>query len=120
MANKNKQQKPKMHVRRGDEVIVRSGANKGKTGTVIEVMPDKQRVLVDGDAAVYHTKHIRPDPNRQVEGGRMQKLRPIHISNVALLDPTTGKACRVKRERDENGKVVRVSKSSGHKFVVEA
>lgn len=107
--------KVKMHVRKGDQVIIRTGANKGKTGTVIRVFPDTQRVLVDGDAAVYHTKHVRPDPQRQIEGGRVQRLRPIHISNVALVDPKTNKATRVSHDRS-SGKVVRVSKASGHRF----
>lgn len=105
----------KFHVRTGDQVMVISGKNKGTTGTVIRVMRDKQRVLLDGAAAVYTTKHVRPDPQRQIEGGRIEHQRPIHISNVALLDPTTGKACRIRRERTD-GKVVRVSKASGHRF----
>jgi len=105
----------KFHVRSGDEVIVISGANKGKNGTIIKVMPDRERVLVDGEAAVHNTKHLRADPNNNVEGGRVQRLRPIHISNVALVDPSTGKACRIRRERVD-GKPVRVSKASGHRF----
>lgn len=106
----------KLHVKKGDQVIIRSGANRGKTGTVIKVFPDQERVLVEGEASVFHTKHVRPDPQRGVEGGRVQKLRPIHVSNVALVDPTTNKATRVRRERGEDGKVVKVSKASGHKF----
>lgn len=105
----------KCHVRKGDQIIVLSGKNRGKTGTVVEVQVAKQRVLVDGDAAVYHTKHVRANPQANVEGGRIEKLRPIHISNVALVDPETGKATRVRRERTESG-VVRVAKKSGHRF----
>lgn len=105
----------KCHVRKGDQIMVISGNSRGKTGTVVEVQVDRQRVLVDGEAAVYNTKHVRPNPQANIEGGRVQKLRPIHISNVALLDPETGKACRVRRERGDTG-VVRVSKQSGHKF----
>jgi len=102
-------------VKTGDQVVVISGKNKGQTGTVIKVLRDKERVLLDGDAAAYTTKHQRPDPQNQIEGGRIQHQRPIHVSNVALLDPTTNKATRVRRERDGK-KVVRVSKASGHKF----
>lgn len=109
--------KIKLHVRKGDQVIVRSGANKGKTGTIIRVFTDTQRVLVDGDASVFHTRHVKPDPNRKIEGGRIQRLRPIHISNVALIDPSSGKACRVRHEKDAEGRGVRVSKKSGHRFV---
>ena len=105
----------KSHVRKGDNIIVLSGKNRGKTGTIVEVQVSKQRVSVDGDAAVYHTKHVRANPQANVEGGRIQKMRPIHISNVALVDPESGKANRVLRERTADG-VVRVSKKSGHKF----
>jgi large subunit ribosomal protein L24 len=116
IAKKTQPKKVKLHVRKGDQVIVHSGANKGKTGTVIRVFTDTGRILVDGDAAVYHTRHVKADPNRKIEGGRIQRLRPIHASNVALIDPSTGKACRVKHERDGEGRVVRVSKKSGHRF----
>ena len=105
----------KFHVKTGDKVIVISGATKGKTGTVIKVLRDKSRVLLDGEAAAYTTKHIRPDPQKQIEGGRVQHQRPIHISNVALVEPSTGKATRVKHDRAD-GKMVRVSKASGHRF----
>ena len=106
--------KNKLHVKKGDQVIIRSGANRGKTGTVIKVFPGEERILVEGEASVFHTKHVRPDPQRNIEG--RSKLRPIHVSNVALIDPSTNKATRVRRERGEDGKVVRVSKASGHKF----
>lgn len=108
-------QPPKCHVRTGDKVQVISGDARGKTGTVIQVWPRKGRVLVDGDAALYQTKHVKADPQRKIEGGRIQRLRPIHISNVMLLDPTTNKPTRVKHVR-ENGKMVRVAKKSGHRF----
>ncbi len=105
----------KTHIKQGDTVVVLTGKAKGKSGTVVRVWPKEQRALVDGDAAVYNTHHIRPNPQAGVEGGRVQKLRPIHVSNLALLDPTTGKACRTKTERTDAG-AVRVSKTSGHKF----
>ena len=117
MPNPDSKPKIKLHVRKGDQVIVRSGANKGKTGTVIRVFTETQRVLVDGEASVFHTRHVKADPNRKIEGGRIQRLRPIHISNVALVDPSTGKACRVRHEKDAEGRGVRVSKKSGHRFV---
>jgi large subunit ribosomal protein L24 len=107
---------PKLHVRTGDAVVVTSGDNKGKTGTVIKVFPDSQRALVDGDAAIYDIRHKKANPQAGVEGGRIQKLRPLHVSKLALVDPTTGKATRVKRERTADG-VVRVAKKSGHRFV---
>ncbi len=106
---------PKSHVRTGDKVVVLSGDNKGKTGTIIKVFVEDQRALVEGDAAVYDTKHVKPNPQAGVEGGRVQRLRPMHLSKLALLDPTTNKATRVRRERTEAG-VVRVAKKSGHRF----
>lgn len=106
---------PKCHVRTGDKVIVLSGDNKGKTGTVIKVFPLEQRALVEGDAAVYDTKHVKPNPQAGVEGGRVQRLRPLHVSKLALLDPTTNKPARVRHERTDSG-MVRVAKKSGHKF----
>lgn len=105
----------KCHVRTGDKVVVLSGDNKGKTGTVIKVFPLDQRALVEGDAAIYDTKHVKANPQSGVEGGRIQRLRPLHVSKLALLDPTTNKPTRVRRERGDNG-VVRVAKKSGHKF----
>ena len=109
----------KLHVRRGDKVVVLSGDNRGKTGTIIKVFPAENRALVDGDAAIYDTKHIKPNPQANTEGGRQQKLRPIHVSKLALLDPTTNKPTRVKRERTANG-VVRVAKKSNHRFETSA
>jgi large subunit ribosomal protein L24 len=119
MASKVKLPQPdknlKCHVRTGDKVVVLSGDNKGKTGTVIKVFPLDQRALVEGDAAIYDTKHVKANPQSGVEGGRIQRLRPLHVSKLALLDPTTNKPTRVRRERTDNG-VVRVAKKSGHKF----
>ncbi len=109
----------KLHVRRGDKVVVLSGDNRGKTGTIIKVFPVEQRALVDGDAAIYDTKHVKANPQANIEGGRQQKLRPIHISKLALLDPTTNKPTRVKRERTDKG-VVRVAKKSNHRFETSA
>ena len=109
----------KCHIRRGDQVIVISGEAKGKQGTVIKVFPTEQRALVDGDAALYDTKHVRANPQAQVEGGRIKRLRKIHVAKLALVDPTTGKATRVRRERTAEG-VVRIAKKSGHRFTASA
>ena len=106
---------PKIHIRTGDKVVVLSGDTKGKSGTVIKVFPSELRALVEGDAAIYDTKHVKANPQANIEGGRQQKLRPIHISKLALLDPTTNKPTRVRRERTANG-VVRIAKKSNHRF----
>jgi large subunit ribosomal protein L24 len=105
----------KCHLRTGDKVIVLSGDNKGKTGVIIKIFPQDQRALVEGDAAVYDTKHVKANPQAGVEGGRIQRLRPLHVSKLALVDPTTSKATRIRRERSADG-MVRVAKKSGHRF----
>jgi large subunit ribosomal protein L24 len=110
---------PKCHVRRGDQVIVLSGASRGKTGTVIKLFPFDQRALVEGEAAQYDTRHVKANPQANVQGGRVQRLRSIHISKLALLDPTTKKAAKVRHERTDKG-MVRVAKKSGHRFLESA
>ncbi len=107
---------PKLHIRKGDQVVVLSGDNRGKTGTVIKVFPAQLRAIVDGEAGAYETKHVRANPQANVEGGRIRRLRPVHISKLALVDPTTNKAAtRVRHQRTDKG-VVRVARTSGHQF----
>ena len=84
------------HIKAGDTVIITTGADKGKTGRVLRVITDKNRVVVEGINRVW--KHVRPS-QRNPQGGRIQKDAPIHISNVMPLDPTTGKGARVKFEK---------------------
>ena len=95
------------HIKQGDTVLVTTGADKGKTGRVLRIMPDKERVVVEGIARVW--KHVRPS-QRHPQGGRIQKDAPIHISNVQPVDPSTNKGTRVKFE-ERDGKKVRVAKS---------
>jgi len=95
------------HIKQGDTVMVTTGADKGKTGRVLRILPDKDRVVVEGIARVW--KHVRPS-QRYPQGGRIQKDAPIHISNVMPVDPSTGKGTRVHFETRE-GKKVRVAKS---------
>lgn len=90
----------------GDNVVVISGAHKGKTGKVKRVLRAEQRVVVEGVNVIK--RHMKPTPNRA--GGIVQKEAPVHASNVALVDPETGKATRVS-VRVEEGKKVRVAKS---------
>jgi large subunit ribosomal protein L24 len=108
---------PKCHIRTGDTVILLTGprVRRGKTGTVIRVWPRKQRALVDGECAAHDTRHVRANPQEKKEGGRVQRLRTIHISNLALLDPTTRRPTRIRHERTGTG-MVRVAKKSGHRF----
>lgn len=81
------------NIKTGDMVMVIAGADKGKTGRVLRILGDKDRVVVEGIARVW--KHVRPS-QRNPQGGRIQKDAPIHISNVMPLDPSTGKGTRVK------------------------
>jgi len=99
-----------LRVRTDDEVMVISGKDRGKTGRVIEVDPAKQRVYVEGLNIVK--RHQRPRPGTTEAGGVIEKPGPIHISNVALIDPKDGKPTRTRVEvRD--GKRVRVAVRSG-------
>jgi len=89
------------HIKTGDTVMITTGADKGKTGRVLRVLTDKDRVVVEGINRVW--KHVRPS-QRNPQGGRIQKDAPIHISNVMPLDPSTGKGARVKFETRDGRK----------------
>lgn len=109
MAN-NQKATAKRHVKSGDTVKVISGNSKGKTGKVLSVITDKDRVIVEGANLV--TKHLKP--NAQNPQGSIEKREAgIHISNVQLIDPKTGEATRIGRKVNENGKLQRFSKKSG-------
>jgi large subunit ribosomal protein L24 len=97
------------HIKSGDTVMVITGADKGKTGRVLRVLTEKDRVVVEGINRVW--KHVRPN-QRNPQGGRIQKDAPIHLSNVMPLDPTTGKGSRVKFE-DRAGRKHRIAVASG-------
>ena len=97
-----------MKIKKGDQVIVITGRDKGKTGEVIQAMPKDSKVVVRGINVVKrHTK-----PTQENAGGIVSKEQPIHVSNVALIDPKSGKATRV-GIKVENGQKVRVAKKSG-------
>ena len=98
----------KLKIKKGDQVIVRTGKDKGRTGEVIEVRPTDQRVKVQGINMV--TRHRRP--TQANAGGIEQMEAPIHISNIALIDPESNKATRVGYDMAD-GKKVRVARKSG-------
>lgn len=104
-------------IRKGDSVMVLAGKDKGRTGTVLDVVIKKKKpktgdwILVEGINIVK--KHVKGNPQQQIPGGIQSQERPIHNSNLALLDPTSNKPCRVGAKVLEDGKKVRVSKSSG-------
>ena len=98
-----------MHVKKGDKVMVISGKEKGKTGTIIAAFPKKDRVLVEGVELVK--KHMKPN-QANPQGGIVSQEASIHVSNVMLIDPKSGEPTRVSY-KVEDGKKVRVAKKSG-------
>jgi len=97
-------------LRKGDQVIVISGKDKGRQGTVLKVMAD-DRVLVEQINMVK--KHTKPNPMQGVEGGIVEKEMPLHISNVMLFNPVTNKGDRVGFKLLEDDRKVRYFKSNG-------
>ncbi|WP_028448402.1 MULTISPECIES: 50S ribosomal protein L24 [Chitinibacter] len=97
-------------IRKGDEVVVLTGKDKGKRGVVVRALPASDRVVVEGVNVVK--KHQKPNPMRGVQGGIVELTMPVHVSNVAIFNAKTGKADRV-GFKIEDGKKVRVFKSSG-------
>jgi large subunit ribosomal protein L24 len=108
--SKNKRFKPKMHVKKGDRVFVISGEWKDLANAkeVLEVLPEKQRAVVDGINMVK--KHLKPTNND--EGGIKEVPAAIHVSKLMLMDPKTGEPTRIGRKQVD-GKNVRFSKKSG-------
>lgn len=108
---KNKQKK--LHVKKGDNVKIIAGNDKGREGRVLAVFPAKERVLVEGiNMRVHHDKPTQDNP----QGGRIEREMAVHISNVMVIDPTTGEPTRIGRKRiEENGgsRWVRYAKKSG-------
>jgi large subunit ribosomal protein L24 len=100
-------------IKKGDSVVVRSGKDKGRTGTVLQVMPKDGKVLVSGvNVAARHRKPSQTNP----QGGIDRREAPMAISKVGLADPKTGKATRVRFETSKDGKKVRVAVKSGEKI----
>lgn len=100
---------PKFKIKKGDTVIVLTGNDKGKTGEVLSMLPKDAKLLVK-DVNIIK-KHQKPDA-KNPDGGIIKKEAPIHISNVSLIDPKSGKATRISIKREE-GKVQRIAKKSG-------
>jgi len=99
----------KLRVKKGDSVIVRTGRDRGKQGEVIQVMPKEERLLVRGVNVVK--RHTSPRPGNP--GGIVDKEAPIHVSNVALVDPKDGKATRIGYKTIGEDRKVRYAKRSG-------
>ena len=103
----------KLHIKKGDTVYVLSGEDKGKTGRVLEVQVKKNRAFVEGVKMV--SKSTKPTA-KYPQGGIVKMEAPIHISNLSLIDPKSGKPTRIGRRKNEAGKTVRYSKKSGEEI----
>ena len=103
----------KLHIKKGDIVIVNSGEYKGQQGRVLEVNKQKKRAIVEGVNMV--SKHTKPNAENP-QGGIIKKEATIHISNINVVDPSTGEASRIGRKLDDNNKLVRYSKKSGEEI----
>ena len=103
----------KLHIKKGDSVFVISGNSKGSEGKVLEVIREKERAIVEGINMV--SKHTKPN-SKSPQGGIIKQEAPIHISNLMLKDPKTGKPTRIGRRLDKKGNLVRYSKKSGEEI----
>lgn len=97
-------------LKKDDEVIVIAGKDKGRRGSIVRVIPKSNRVLVEGINMIK--RHTKPNPQGGVSGGIVEKEAPLHVSNVAIFNPMTGKADRVGFRTLEDGRKVRFYKSN--------
>ena len=103
----------KLHIKKGDTVVVLAGDDRGKQGRVLSVQVAKQRAIVEGINMV--TKHTKPTA-KHPQGGRIQMEAPIHISILSLVDPKSGKPTRIAINVKEDGTKVRIAKKSGEEI----
>lgn len=103
----------KLHIKKNDTVVVLAGEDKGKTGKVLKVLVEKNRALVEGVNMI--SKSTKPSA-KNPQGGIVKQEAPIHISNLSLVDPKSGKATRVGIKVTEDGKKVRIAKKSGEEI----
>ncbi len=99
----------KLHIKKGDTVYVNAGDDRGKTGKVLEVLTEKQRAIVEGINMV--SKHTKPNA-KAPQGGIIKQEAGVHISNLQVVDPSTGSATRIGRRLNDKGKLVRYAKKS--------
>lgn len=103
----------KMHIKKGDIVYVLAGEDRGKQGRVLKVLVQKQKAIVEGINIV--TKATKPNAQHP-QGGLIKMEAPIQLSNIALIDPKSGKPTRVSLRRDDKGNLIRISKKSGEEI----
>jgi large subunit ribosomal protein L24 len=98
-------------LRKNDMVVVRTGKDRGKRGRVLRVVADKGRLIVEGVNLIK--RHTRPNPQKNIKGGIVEREAPIHASNVMLVDPDTNEASRLGSKSLPDGRRVRISRKSG-------
>ncbi|MEF9923101.1 MAG: 50S ribosomal protein L24 [Muribaculaceae bacterium] len=103
----------KLHIKKGDTVYVNTGEDRGKTARVLSVLVDKKKAVVEGINMV--SKSTKPNA-KSPQGGIIKIEAPVHISNLNLIDPKSGKATRIGRRKNEAGVTVRYSKKSGEEI----
>jgi large subunit ribosomal protein L24 len=103
----------KIHIKKGDTVMIITGESKGQKGRVLEINRDKNKAIVEGVNMV--SKHTKPNA-KAPQGGIIKKEAPVHISNIMVVDPTSGKPTRIGRKLNDKDKLVRFSKKSGEEI----
>lgn len=103
----------KLHIKKGDTVMVTAGNSKGQQGRVLEVLRTKNRAIVEG--VNMASKHTKPNTDTP-QGGILKTEAPIHISNLMLVDPSDGKPTKIGRRLNNKGKLVRFAKKSGEEI----
>jgi len=103
----------KLHIKKGDTVFVNSGENRGQQGRVLEVIRKTDKAIVEGINLV--SKHTKPNA-KSPQGGIIKKEAPVHVSNLMLIDPSSGKPTRIGRKMGSKDRLVRYSKKSGEEI----
>jgi large subunit ribosomal protein L24 len=101
----------KTKIKKGDQVLVIAGKNRGSRGKVLRMLPAAGKALVEGVNMIK--RHTKPNPQRQIQGGVVEREAPIGLSKLMLIDPDSGKPTRVGWKRNDDGSVSRVAKRSG-------
>jgi large subunit ribosomal protein L24 len=103
----------KYHIKKGDTVIIITGNDKGKQGRVLEIITKKDKAIVEGVNLI--SKHTKPNASSP-QGGIIKKEAPIHVSNLKLVDPSNSKPTRTRKEKNDKGVSVRISKKTGEEI----
>ena len=104
----------KVHIKKNDKVVVQIGKDRGSEGRVLRVIPAENRAIVE--RVNFMKRHTRPNPQRQIQGGILEKEAPVHLSNLQVICPECGKPSKLGRKRLEDGSGVRLCKQCGATF----